>query len=70
MTSPTYYRCEAERCRRLAISSKGTEAEVRWLGMASDYDWLANELARYPDVARARPPAEGSARSWLCGNDP
>jgi len=31
LTSPVYYGREAERCRQLAHSSKGTEAERRWL---------------------------------------
>jgi hypothetical protein len=52
MTSPIYYRREAERCRRLAHSSKGTEAERRWLALADDYDRIATELDRHPDVAR------------------
>ena len=51
MTSPFYYRREAERCRRLAHASKGTEAERRWLGLASDYDRIATELDRRPDPA-------------------
>jgi hypothetical protein len=51
MTSPIYYRREAERCRRLAHASKGTEAERRWLALANDYDLIATELDRHPDVA-------------------
>jgi hypothetical protein len=52
MTSPIYYRREAERCRRLAHSSTGTDAERRWLALADDYDRIATELDRHPDVAQ------------------
>jgi hypothetical protein len=69
MPSPTYYRREAERCRRLAHSSKGTEAEGRWRGMADDYDRLAQELDHYPELVRVPTPVGVSAPSWLCGND-
>jgi hypothetical protein len=71
MTSPTYYRREAERCRRLACSSKGTDAEARWLGMAHDYDRLASELDRHLDISRGSIPSVRlvSPPSWLCGND-
>jgi hypothetical protein len=71
MTSPIYYRREAERCRRLAHSSKGTEAERRWLALANDYDRIAMELDRCPDLAcGAAPSATPSPpSSWLCGND-
>ena len=57
MTSPIYYRREAERCRRLAHSSKGTDAERRWLGLANDYECLARELDRQPAVAFGAAPS-------------
>ena len=57
MTTPIYYRREAERCRRLAHSSKGTEAERRWLGLANDYDRIATELDRRPDRGAFSHPA-------------
>jgi hypothetical protein len=71
MTSPFYYRREAERCRRLADASTGTEAGRRWLALANDYDRIAGELDRRPDracgpAASATPPTPSS---WLCGND-
>ena len=71
MTSPFYYRREAERCRRLAHASKGTEAERRWLGLASDYDRIATELDRRPDPAPGPAPSTtpSTPSSWLCGND-
>ena len=71
MTSPIYYRREAERCRRLAHSSKGTEAERRWFGLANDYECLAKELDRQPRVACAAAPSipPKSPPSWRCGND-
>ena len=50
MTSPIYYRREAERYRRFAHSSKGTEAERRWLELANDYDRIARELDLRPDL--------------------
>ena len=67
MTTPVYYRREAERCRRLAHSSKGTAAERRWLGLANDYDRIATELDRRPDLAPSATPSP--PLSWLCGND-
>ena len=63
MTSPIYYRQEAEQCRRLAISSKETEAEGRWLRLADDYDRLADKLDRLPENAGSRPAVGVSAPS-------
>ena len=64
MTSPIYYRREAERCRRLAHSSKGTEAERRLLVLANDYDRIATELDRHPDVARGPGPSAAHHVDW------
>jgi hypothetical protein len=46
MTSAGYYRSEAERCRKLAASSKDPEAAKRWRALARDYAALADELEK------------------------
>ena len=69
MTSPIYYRREAERCRGLAHSSMGTEAERRWLELANDYDRIAMELDRHPDLGPAPSATQSTPSSWRCGND-
>jgi hypothetical protein len=44
MVSAGYYRAEAERCRKLAASSKDPEAAKRWRALARDYAALADDL--------------------------
>ena len=51
MVSAGYYRGEAERCRKLAASSKDPEAAKRWRALARDYAALAD------DLDEASPPA-------------
>ena len=48
MASVSYYRKEAERCRELAAHSPGTGMARRWLGLAADYDKLADALTELP----------------------
>jgi hypothetical protein len=44
MSSPSYYRREAARCRELAASSPNSEMRDRWRLLATDYENLADAL--------------------------
>jgi hypothetical protein len=50
MASVAYYRHEAERCSKLADSSKDQEAAARWRALARDYNALADEFERAQSV--------------------
>lgn len=50
MSSAEYYRCEAQRCDKLAQSSKDPEAARRVRALANDYNALADEIERVPSV--------------------
>jgi hypothetical protein len=53
MSSAEYYRTEAERCHKLAETSKDQpEAARRWRALASDYNILADEIERVPTDVR------------------
>jgi uncharacterized membrane-anchored protein YhcB (DUF1043 family) len=45
MSSVSYYRKEAERCRELADHSPDADIARRWSALAADYDKLADALA-------------------------
>lgn len=51
MSTPAYYRAEAERCRTLAATSPDSSAVKRWLQLALEYEQLAENIARVPPVA-------------------
>jgi hypothetical protein len=51
MSTPAYYRAEAERCRTLAAASPDSPAVKRWLQLALEYERLAENIARVPPIA-------------------
>jgi hypothetical protein len=51
MSTPAYYRAEAERCRTLAAASPDSSAVKRWLQLALEYEQLAENLGRAPLLA-------------------
>ena len=44
MTNAQYYRDEAERCRRLALSNPDSVAAPRWRRSAEEYELLAQSM--------------------------
>ena len=44
MPNAEYCRKEAERCRKLAHEAKDSEAAIRWLALARDYEAHADEI--------------------------
>jgi hypothetical protein len=44
MASVSYYRREAERCRKLATNTPNADMADRWRALAADYDKLAEVL--------------------------
>jgi hypothetical protein len=44
MVSSSYYRNEAERCRKLAEAAKDPEIAAQWSKLARDYNALADSL--------------------------
>ena len=44
MPTAAYYRKEAEGARSSAVNSKDSEAILRWLRIAGDYNALANAI--------------------------
>lgn len=57
MSTPAYYRTEAQRCRSMAASMPDSSAVKRWLQLALEYEQLAENLARAMPIA-ARPQAQ------------
>lgn len=51
MSTPAYYRTEAERCRSMAASMPESAAVKRWLQLALEYEQLADGIARAMPVA-------------------
>ena len=58
MDDLSYYRLEADRCRRLARMIPGDRAAQRLLGLADDFDAKAESS----EPGRARREAKGAAR--------
>ena len=48
MVSSSYYRDEAERCRKLADAAKDPEVAAQWRKLARDYSALADSLQTAP----------------------
>ena len=48
MSSPDYYRREAQRCRDLAAGSPDPEAAKRWRTIAAEYEDLAQAMENAP----------------------
>jgi hypothetical protein len=55
MSTPAYYRSEAERCRELAAKSRDADAVKRWLQMAMEYEQLAQSMVSVSQIARSTP---------------
>ena len=56
MSTATYYRNEAARCRELAAHSPIADMASRWRALAADYDKLADAL----DSSGTMPPERAS----------
>jgi hypothetical protein len=54
MSSPDYYRREAQRCRDLAASSPDPEAARRWRAIAAEYEDLAEAMEDVPPPSSRR----------------
>jgi hypothetical protein len=52
MASVSYYRREAERCRKLATHTPNADMANRWRALADDYEKLADAL----EAQEAMPP--------------
>jgi hypothetical protein len=51
MSSASYYRAEAQRCRELAANAvQGSIMADRWLTIAGEYEMLAKALEAAPDA--------------------
>jgi hypothetical protein len=50
MTSPDYYRREAQRCRDLASGSPDVDMAKRWRALAADYENLAEAIENAPPM--------------------
>jgi hypothetical protein len=45
MSTPAYYRAEAERCRAMATRMPDSSSVKRWLQLALEYEQLAENMA-------------------------
>jgi hypothetical protein len=61
MTNAQYYRDEAERCRRLALSNPESVAAPRWRRSAQEYELLAQSM----EFRCAAPPQRRNAAPAL-----
>ena len=52
MSTPEYYRNEAERCRALGAKTINVDMKDRWLEMALAYDKLADSIENAPGMTR------------------
>ena len=55
MSSASYYRTEAQRCRELAANAvQGSIMAERWRTIAAEYETLAKALEAAPDAMRVQ----------------
>jgi hypothetical protein len=51
MSTPAYYRAEAERCRSMATRMPDSSSVKRWLQLALEYEQLAENMAGMAHIA-------------------
>lgn len=55
MAGASYYRSEAERCRKRAAADPTSDSKSRWLQLAAEYDQLADALEADGTEPRVQP---------------